>query len=135
MKISEIAQTLARLGITSVDEQAETLGIARSTAWTILRANHKSSGLSATTVARMWTSDRLPAAARTRIKEYVEERSIGLYGHGKSQQRRFVATLNARLAERGDYGNLAPLQPHAESEDASQGWIAEPIGSTLKVTE
>ena len=74
--------------------------LARSTAWTILQANHKSSGLSATVINRMLTAPQLPPLVRAIILEYIDEKVAGLYGHSKLQLRRFTA----RWAEqrRGD---------------------------------
>jgi hypothetical protein len=42
----ELGTALAGAGILSLDEQARVLGLPRSTTGTILRGNHKSSGLS-----------------------------------------------------------------------------------------
>ena len=52
-KIRELRQTLVKAGHLTLDQQAESLGLARSTAWAILRGNHKHSGLSAATIKRM----------------------------------------------------------------------------------
>ena len=47
----------------------------------------------------MINSPMLPSAVRVIILEYVEEKTGGLYGHTKSQQRRFKAkiTTDAQL--------------------------------------
>jgi hypothetical protein len=90
-KIREIGGALIALGYLALDEQAKALGLARSTAWTILQANHKSSGLSATVINRMLTAPRLPPVVHAIILEYIDERVAGLYGHGKLQLRRFTA--------------------------------------------
>lgn len=50
-KIREIRSALVDAGYLTVDQQAAALGLARSTAWTVLRANHKASGLSASVLA------------------------------------------------------------------------------------
>ena len=39
-KIREIGDALIALGYLVLDEQAKALGLVRSTAWTILQANH-----------------------------------------------------------------------------------------------
>ena len=52
-KIREIGAALVAMGYRALDEQARALGLGRSTAWTILQANHKNSGLSATVIIRM----------------------------------------------------------------------------------
>ena len=90
-KIREIGDALIDLGYLALDEQAKALGLARSTAWTISRADHKSSGLSATVINRMLAAPHLPPLVHTIILEYVDERVAGLYGHSKLQLRRFTA--------------------------------------------
>ena len=45
--IQRIGDALVAEGFVTLDEQAKALGLSRSTTWTILRANHKKSGLSA----------------------------------------------------------------------------------------
>jgi hypothetical protein len=92
-KIREIGDALVVMGLLALDEQARALGLARSTAWTILQANHKSSGLSATVINRMLAAPQLPPLARAIILEYVDEKVAGLYGHSKLQLRRFTARL------------------------------------------
>jgi hypothetical protein len=66
-KIRELAEALKSAGFLTLDEQAKALGLSRSTAWTIRRASHKASGLSASIINRpLWTSAqfRLSPAAR-----------------------------------------------------------------------
>jgi hypothetical protein len=46
-KIRELGHALVDAGFLTLDEQSKALGLARSTTWTILRASHKGSGLSA----------------------------------------------------------------------------------------
>jgi hypothetical protein len=95
-KIREIGDALVLMGFQTLDQQAKALGLARSTAWTVLQANHKSSGLSATVINRMLSSRHLPPLVRATILEYVDEKAAGMYGHGKMQIRRF----SSRLADR-----------------------------------
>jgi hypothetical protein len=90
-KIREIGDALIALGYLALDEQAKVLGLARSTAWTISRADHKSSGLSATVINRMLAAPQLPPLVRAIILEYIDEKVAGLYGHSKLQLRRFTA--------------------------------------------
>jgi hypothetical protein len=92
-KIQELGQALIDAGFRTLDEQADALGLARSTAWTILKARHKSSGLSAMIIERMLGSSRLPPRARSAIVEYVEEKAFGLYGGSRRQQQRFAVRL------------------------------------------
>jgi hypothetical protein len=115
-KIRNIAQALAVAGIVGLDEQAKTLGLRRSTAWNILRANHKTTGISPAIIDRMLTSPTLPASVRAAIIEYVEEKAAGLYGHSRAQRRRFVKSLASKLAARRRLGQVAPLQPQMAVE-------------------
>ena len=59
-KIEEIGEALASAGYTSLDKQARVLSLPRSTAWTVLKGVHKSSGLSASTVNKMLSTNALP---------------------------------------------------------------------------
>jgi hypothetical protein len=99
-KIREIGDALVREGFLTLDQQADALGLCRSTAWTILRANHKTSGLSAAIINRMLAAPRLPPLVRATILEYVEEKLAGSYGHSTKQLRRFTAGLITRPARR-----------------------------------
>jgi hypothetical protein len=93
-KIRELAEAVKFAGLLTLDEQAKALGLSRSTAWTIRKASHKASGLSASIINRMLASPELPALARTKILEYVEEKAAGLYGGSRSQRRKFAARLS-----------------------------------------
>ena len=46
-KIRELRLALRRAGLIGLDEQAQALGLPRSTTWKILKGGHKASGLSA----------------------------------------------------------------------------------------
>src|SRR4051812_34744727 len=92
-KIRQIGEALAAAGICTIDEQAQALGIARSTTWTILNAGHKASGLSARIIERILQSPALPPEVRTAILEYVREKAAGAYGHKVGPARRFSARL------------------------------------------
>jgi len=89
---SKIRELIARF--LTLDEQAKALGLSRSTAWTIRKASHKASGLSASIINRMLAASELPPLARTKILEYVEEKAAGLYGGSRSQRRKFAARLS-----------------------------------------
>ena len=95
-KIRELRQVLVNAGFSVLDQQAVALGLSRSTAWAVLKGNHKSSGLTATLINRMLTSPKLPPSARAVLIEYVEEKSAGAYGHNKDRLRIF----RAQCAER-----------------------------------
>ena len=94
-KIRELRQTLVEAGYLTLDQQTESLGLGRSTAWAILQANHKASGLSATIIKRILNSQQLPRPARKIILEYVQEKLAGAYGHNQPQLRRFRERLGA----------------------------------------
>ena len=93
-KIQEIGEALALGGLFSLDDQAEALGLTRSTTWTILKGNHKSNGLSAAIINRILAAPRLPPLVRAKTLEYVEEKAAGLYGHSRAQRRKFVSQLS-----------------------------------------
>ena len=90
-KIRELRPALITAGIFALDEQAEVLGLCRSTAWAVLNGQNKKGGLSAPTVNRILAAPRLPAFVRAKILEFIEEKAAGLYGHSKSIQRKFIA--------------------------------------------
>ena len=96
-KIKEIGDALVSAGFFTLGEQARTLGLSRSTTWTVLKGSHKGSGLSALIVNRMLASPRLPPRVREKILEYVQDRLAGLHGHSKTQRNRFAARLSAKF--------------------------------------
>jgi hypothetical protein len=98
-KIREMREALVAAGLRSLDEQAKVLGLSRSTAWSVLRGNHKSSGLSVTIINRMLAAPQLPPRVRARIEEYVEEKAAGLYGHSEMQRIRFTARLTREWSQ------------------------------------
>src|ERR1700730_627048 len=55
-KIREIGEALITAGFFSLNAQAKVFGLPRSTAWTILSAKHKGTGLSARIICRMLSS-------------------------------------------------------------------------------
>jgi len=97
LKIRELGEALTAEGLVTLDEQAIALGLCRSTTWTILKGNHKSSGLSATVINRMLAAPQLPPLVRSKILEYVEDKTAGLYGHSKAQVSRFTARLSVEV--------------------------------------
>jgi hypothetical protein len=94
IRIKELGTALAAAGLFTVDEQARALGLSRSTAWAVLKANHKASGLAAGTINQMLSSPELPPRARVTILTYIEEKLAGLYGHNKEQLSRFAARFD-----------------------------------------
>jgi hypothetical protein len=114
-KIRELGAALVATGYCQLDEQASVLGLPRSTTWTIVRAQHKNSGLSAAVIKRMLAQPQLPTAVRIKILQYVDEKSAGMYGHNSQQVRRFVKAilplgLAARLANSS--GSCAVARAH-----------------------
>ena len=95
-KIRAIGEVLTAEGYRSLSEQAEVLGLSRSTTWTIIKANHKSSGLSAATIDSMLATPRLPQRARLVLLEYIEEKAAGLYGDSQTKIRRFIDRVSVK---------------------------------------
>ena len=86
-KIAEIGEALRAAGILSLNAQAAVLGLPRSTTYTVVCAEHKSTGLSAKIISQTLRSPRLPLPVRTKIEEYAKEKASGLYGSTNRQQR------------------------------------------------
>jgi hypothetical protein len=93
LKIKELKEELIASGFLTLDQQAKALGLARSTTWTVLGGKHKNSGLSVATINCIVNNPKLPPTVRTKLLEYIKEKSAGLYGHSKTQRRKFVARL------------------------------------------
>jgi hypothetical protein len=93
-KIREIADAILMSGLRSLDQQAEALGLSRSTTWTLRRGMHKGSGLSVRIIARMLSAARLPLRVRRKILEYLAEKTAGLYGDTERELRRFARLLS-----------------------------------------
>jgi hypothetical protein len=100
-KIREFGHALVVAGFLTLDEQAKALGLSRSTTWTILKGNHKGSGLTAGIINRMLAAPRLPPLVRAKIVEYVQEKAAGLYGGSRGQRRRFAARLTIERISMG----------------------------------
>ena len=98
-KIREIADALISAGFITLDEQADILGVCRSTAWTLLKSTHKGSGLSAKVISRVLTVRQLPPLVRRKVLEYVEEKASGHYGHSAKLRRKFITALSSRHIE------------------------------------
>jgi hypothetical protein len=98
-KIREVGHALVYAGFLTLDEQSKALGLARSTTWTILRASHKGSGLSAAIITRMLLSPQLPPLARQKILEYTTGKLAGLYGGSRMQRRKFFERVRRAAPE------------------------------------
>ena len=93
-KIREIGKAIVAAGLGSLDDQAEALGLSRSTTWTLLNDTHKGSGLTARIIAQMLSSPHLPLPVRAKILEYLAEKTAGLYGDTERELKRFVRRLS-----------------------------------------
>src|SRR5262245_8224584 len=122
-KIREIADALISEGFFTLDAQARALGLGRSTTWTILKANHKSTGLSAKIIDRILVR-QLPPRVRAKILEYVEEKAIGCYGHSERLRRKFITLLLAKRVQKIDLEKIFRLPAEAQF-----GKIATALGS------
>lgn len=100
-KIRQLGEALVDAGYRGLDDQARVLGLSRSTTWTILKANHKSSGLSAAVINRMLAAPDLPPRVRLKIFEYIEEKGAGLYGDEEACVRKFTARVEKKQAAIG----------------------------------
>lgn len=106
-KIAELREALLIAGFQSVDRQARALGLGRSTAWSVLRAGHKSTGLTGSIIRRISSSPELPENARLVLQQYVAQKLAGTFGHDTKQLRRFRSALSSDLltqAEKWDHG-------------------------------
>jgi hypothetical protein len=121
-KIMALGDALIAAGVEGLDEQAHALGVCRSTAWTILKAQHKGSGLSANVINKMLAAPDLPPAVRRIILEYVAEKTAGCYGDNKAQLSRFSPRLCPK--------HLEEARALASS---SRDHIAEHIGQRASV--
>ena len=81
-------------GFVALDEQAYVLGLSRSTAWTVLRGMHKTSGLSAMTINRMLETGRLPLRVRVKLLEYIAEKISGGYGDQRHRLKVFASRIS-----------------------------------------
>jgi hypothetical protein len=124
-KIRELAEALKSAGVLTLHEQAKALGLSRSTAWTIRKASHKASGLSASIINRMLAAPELPALARTKILEYVEEKAAGLYGGSRSQRRKFAARLSIEKLPvcRETESTLVPEYNGITGANGERSWV------------
>src|SRR5215475_910838 len=99
-KIKEVGEALVADGFCALDQQAKALGLSRSTTWTILKASHKSSGLSAAVINRMLASPQLPPRVRLKILEYIREKSAGHYGDSQRRIGKFTARISPNFVRR-----------------------------------
>jgi hypothetical protein len=73
--VQHIADALVAAGYTSLDKQAKALGVPRSTAWTIVKTNHKIGRLNSDTIGRVLANPETPPSVRAVVEQYLAERS------------------------------------------------------------
>ena len=116
-KIAELRRVLMEAGYCSLDQQADALGLCRSTTWTILKAGHKASGLSGSVINQMRNSTALPEVARRWIDGYVAEKLSGAYGHSTAKLRIFrsqVQPIAATLVDTTNQSDIRSVAVRAE---------------------
>ena len=119
-KIEQLREVFFANGRLSVKEQAELLGLCRSTAHAVLQRYYKKSGLSAAIIKRMLACPRLPERARTIILEYIAEKIDGSYGNSRSQRRRFTAALATEQNRDCQHGEGKEAMSADDAVDGSQ---------------
>jgi hypothetical protein len=92
-KLAEIRAALIAGGFDTTAKQAAVLGLGRSTAWEVLNGD-KRAGPSANVIKRILSSPTLPAVARQKVREYVEQKIGGLYGHSAPRAAAFRDQLH-----------------------------------------
>jgi hypothetical protein len=85
-KIRQLAEVAKAEGLLTLDALADAFGIPRSTVATIRNGQHKASGLSASIVNRMLTAPNLPSSVHTVLRQYIAEKTDGLYGWSSRQR-------------------------------------------------
>ena len=125
LKIKELADALVAAGFESLDDQADALGLSRSTTWTILKAKHKNYGLSAAVINRVLRNPDLNSRVRAKVVEYIREKTAGSFGHNHIQLRRFVRQLINDDGPLPDKNLVEVLHP----QRAKTAGISRPHGS------
>ena len=95
-KLAEIRKALIASGHDTVHKQAFALGVIRSTAWTLLNGD-KRVGPSAKLTRRILASPHLPRSVRHKLKEYIEAKIRGVFGHGEQSRKRWARNFEAYL--------------------------------------
>jgi hypothetical protein len=99
-KIRELGHALVDAGFLTLDEQSKTLGFARSTTRTILRASHGGSGLSTAIITRMLLSPQLPPLAQRKILEYTTDKLAGVLWRQQTRSMKYLGTGELRSHRR-----------------------------------
>ena len=124
-KIRELRVALVASGFMTLDEQSKVLGLSRSTTWTILKGDHKASGLSAAIIDRMLAAPRLPPLVRTTIHEYIQDKAAGLYGDSKTALRKFTARLSITREARDATAADSTSRPPSQAADYLRAFSGE----------
>ena len=115
-KIEEIRRALIAAGYWTAAEQANALGVYRSTAWALLNRDKKA-GPSAIVLKRILSSQNLPQEVRQKVEEYIREKSVGWYAHDKRRVRWFrdqFPTIASRDNQAACYRRrVRPAHSHA----------------------
>jgi hypothetical protein len=98
--------------LATLDQQADVLGLSRSTTWTVIRGIHKCSGLSATTINCMLDSSRLPLRVRLKVLEYIAEKMSGAYGDRKHRLKAFANRISPVHLQAALFPGKKPDAPH-----------------------
>jgi hypothetical protein len=109
---------LVECGFVALEEQAYALGLSRSTAWTVIRAKHNTSGLSALTINRMLATDHLPPRVRLKLFEYIAEKMSGAYGDQEQRLKAFaskISPVHVLLVEPNHAARLSRGPPAADA--------------------
>ena len=128
-KIRNIANALIAAGFYTLEAQARILGIGRSTVWTILRSNHKGSGLSAKVVNRILSMRSMPPLVRKTVLEYVEEKASGHYGHSVKLRRKFITALTAKRIEAAEKVRTRALTARAARDGLNMTPVYDPAST------
>ena len=109
-KLAEIHETLKAAGCDTTAKQAAVLGVSRSTAWVLLNRDRRA-GPSAKVIKRILSSPNVPAAARRKVEEYVEDKIRGQYGHSKRRTQWFSDQFRAFSQQRSFQSEPAVTVP------------------------
>jgi hypothetical protein len=126
LKIEEIGKALAECGFVKIDEQAYALGLSRSTAWTVTRTTHKTSGLSAMTVNRMLATNHLPLQVRLKLLEYIAEKMSGAYGDQKHCLKAFAKRISPVHMQAALFPGTRPDAAHETIPDVTRRFSRSP---------
>jgi len=85
-KLGEIYRALCAEGFDSLDKQAAVLGLKRSTTWALLHSD-KRRGPSIVILKQLLSSPQIPSKVRKKVNEYIQAKSLGLYGHSQKSIR------------------------------------------------